>query len=250
MISNLSHYYIKSPTTYGSRNLNNITVITIHHAAGVASGVVIANNLSLPSRNASANYCIGVDGDIVCSLTEDYSPCTSSNRNNDVKAITIECSNSEYGGDWKISDKTYWSLIDLCVDICLRYNIHMVKGESLTWHSMFSTTECPGKYLLSKFDDICEEVNRKVNEIYRKIKELSENLVSLEEELQEIKKAISAPLINNDEDVEKSKLGKDSVDAIHYWKNMGVFNGKTNGYGLTYDMARMLVIMYRAFNKF
>jgi N-acetyl-anhydromuramyl-L-alanine amidase AmpD len=117
--------------------------------AGILSGEQCARIFQRASRNASANYCIGVKGDIVCNVEEENRAWTSSNRLNDLQAITIEVSNSKMGGDYPISEASWNSLVNLCVDICQRYNFKLVydgtPNGSLTRHNMFANTDCPRK---------------------------------------------------------------------------------------------------------
>lgn len=124
-----------------------ICKITPHHMAGVLTGEQCANLFQNPNRQASANYCIGVDGDIVCSVDEENRAWTSANRINDCQAITIEVSNNEYGEPWGISDESWNSLVNLCVDICRRYGFRLyydgTPNGSLTRHDMFIATNCP-----------------------------------------------------------------------------------------------------------
>ena len=142
--------------------------ITPHHMAGKLSGEQCAKLFQDPNRNASANYCIGNDGDIVCNVSEENRAWTSSSKFNDCQAITIEVSNCENGGEWRISEKAWISLVNLCVDICRRYNFKLVydgtSNGSLTRHNMFAKTDCPGKYLQSKFPELTEIVNSRLEE--------------------------------------------------------------------------------------
>lgn len=152
------------------RNGYGVCKITPHHVAGKLTGKQIAQIFQNPNRNGSANYCIGYDGDIVGCVDENDRAWTSGNRENDYQAITIECSNIKTGGDWKISDATWNSLVNLCVDICKRYNFKLVydgtKNGSLTRHNMFQATTCPGPYLQSKFPELVEIVNSKLGNEY------------------------------------------------------------------------------------
>ena len=100
--------------TWGKRTAK-ITKITPHHAAGVLSVESLCNIFSNPSRGASANYCICNDGRIGLVVEESNTAGTSSNYENDNQAITIEVSNSENGGQWRVSDSAYQSLIDLLI---------------------------------------------------------------------------------------------------------------------------------------
>lgn len=145
------------------RNGENICKITPHHMAGVLTGKQCARIFQNAERNASSNYCIGVDGDIVCSVEEENRAWTSSSGWNDRQAITIEVSDCEVSEDWKISDKSWDSLVNLCVDICQRYNFRLnYTGDrygSLTRHNMFANTNCPGLYLQGKLPELADIVN-------------------------------------------------------------------------------------------
>ena len=143
-----------------------ICKITPHHMSGVLSGSQCAKIFQNSKRNASANYCIGVNGDIVCSVEEENRAWTSSSSWNDCQAITIEVSNSKNSGNYPISNASWKSLIKLCVDICKRYKFKLkydgTKNGSLTRHNMYANTDCPGKYLQSKFPELVKEVNKQL----------------------------------------------------------------------------------------
>jgi len=137
--------------------------ITPHHMAGVLTGEQCAKIFQNPNRKASANYCIGNDGGIVGCVDEDNRAWTSSSSSNDCQAITIEVSNSSVGEDYPISDSAWNSLVNLCVDICKRYEFKLTydgtKNGSLTRHNMFANTNCPGKYLQNRFQELADTVN-------------------------------------------------------------------------------------------
>lgn len=161
--------YIANSNNYTQgRNGYSICKFTPHMMAGVLSGKQCAVNVfQNPNRNASANYCIGNDGDIVCSVEEENRAWTSSSRSNDYQAITVEVSNCEYGGDWRVSDAAWKSLVNLAVDVCKRYNFRLyydgTPSGSLTTHNMFANTDCPGPYLLSKMNELADTVNARLD---------------------------------------------------------------------------------------
>ena len=165
--SNLTNYTKLSPNC-SSRNGAKICKITPHHMAGNLTIEQCANVFASSSRQASANYGIGTDGRIGCYVDEDNRSWASANYNNDRQAITIEVANDEIGGNWHVSDKALESLINLCVDICKRYNFTLTydgtPNGSLTRHNMFVNTTCPGPYLQSKFPNIVEEVNKRLRQ--------------------------------------------------------------------------------------
>lgn len=137
--------------------------VTIHHMAGVLTAKQCGSIFQDENRKASSNYGIGKNGEIGLYVDEDNTSYADANLESNRTSITIECSNSETGGDWKVSDKVLNKLIELIVDVFKRYNLgKAVKGTNITWHSMYSATTCPGDYLRSKMDYITDEVNKKL----------------------------------------------------------------------------------------
>lgn len=166
--SSLVTYTKISPNTYGKRGVP--TKITIHHMAVVnASLQAIGNTFAQKSRRACSNYGIDSKGNVALYLDEEYAPMTSSNKANDMLAVTIEVSNSKGAPNWEISDAAYKKLIELCVDICKRNGIKKLdytgdKKGNLTMHCMFAATACPGPYLKGKMKQIAKEVNTQLND--------------------------------------------------------------------------------------
>ena len=145
----------------GPEARNNITEITIHHMAGVLSAASCGAIFQRPGRNGSSHYGIGVNGEIAWYVDENCVAWTNSNWPSNQRAVTIENSNSSTGGEWPVSDATLNSLIKLVADIAKRNGLgKLVKGENLTWHSMYANTNCPGPYLSSKLDYIADEANK------------------------------------------------------------------------------------------
>lgn len=150
------------------RGGHKVSKITIHMMAGKLTGKQCAVNIfGKKGRKASANYCIGYEGDIVCNVAEENRAYTSSSKWNDERAITIEVSNDRNGSS-KITGASYNSLINLCADICKRYGFKLTydgtKNGSLTRHDFYSSTDCPGSYIKSKIPQIVNEVNARINQ--------------------------------------------------------------------------------------
>lgn len=143
----------------------NISKITIHHMAGNFDPEKCAKSHLNGKKDVSSNYYIGTDGTIVSGVSENRRSWASSNKDNDQMAITIEVANEGGEPNWPVSDKAYNSLINLCADICKRYNITLNwTGDSkgtLTCHDMFKQTKCPGNYLKGKMGEIANKVNEK-----------------------------------------------------------------------------------------
>ena len=145
---------------YTQGRSKNIEKITIHHCAGVFTAEQIGSIFQRVGRQGSSNYGIGNDGRVGLFVEEKDTPWTDGNWDSNCKSVTIETSNSQIGGDWLVSDEALNSLIKLVADISKRNNLgRLVKGKNLTWHQMYSATACPGNYLISKMDYICEKAN-------------------------------------------------------------------------------------------
>lgn len=144
-----------------------ICKITPHHMACQWTAERCAQSFQVPTRNASANYCIGSDGTIVCNVEEENRAWTSSNYYNDCQAITIEVANETCSPNWTISTKAWNALVNLCADICKRYGFRLNytgnANGSLTEHMMFASTGCPGPYLHARMAQLANEVNAKLS---------------------------------------------------------------------------------------
>lgn len=141
-----------------------ITKITVHHMAGNLDPVRCAE-MHKNSSGSSANYYIGTDGKIVAGVPESRRAWTSSSRENDYKAITIEVANDINCEPWSVSDKALQATIDLCIDICKRNGIEKINytgnaNGNFTQHCYFANTACPGTYLKAKFPYIVAEINK------------------------------------------------------------------------------------------
>ncbi len=164
--SKLVDVTILSPNNSGKRKYP-ITKITIHHMAGNLTVEQCGKLFQNPEKKGSSNYGIGTDGRVGLYVDEANRAWTSSNADNDNRAITIEVANDTIGGNWHVSNKALAKTIDLCVDICQRNGIKKLnftgnKNGNLTMHQYFANTACPGEYLKSKFPYIAEQVNERL----------------------------------------------------------------------------------------
>lgn len=161
--SKLVDYEYYGHKHWNDRQGNKVDKIVIHHAASVISVEQLGQVFS--TRNSSATYGIGSDGRVGQYVSEKYRPWTTSSWTIDKRAITIEVSNCETGGDWKVSDKVLEVLIELVADICRRNGIKKcsytgTKNGVLQMHKWYANTACPGPYLGGKFPYIADEVNK------------------------------------------------------------------------------------------
>ena len=156
--------YVNLSPNYNVRTQSKITKITVHHTAGIGTAKRWCGGFAKKSRGASANYCIGYDGEIGMSVEEKNRAWTSSSSWNDQRAVTIEASNDSGAPNWHVSDATVASIINLSVDICQRNQIPGLvfdgtKNGSYTWHCFYAATACPGPYLKELTPYIVQRVN-------------------------------------------------------------------------------------------
>lgn len=165
--SPLIDYVQLSPNATFPRE-GKIQKITIHHMGGSNSLEGVGELFQERDRQSSSNYAIDVDGNVGLYVEEANRAWTSSSRDNDNVAVTIEVANDGDSLDWYVGDTAYNKMIDLIVDVCERNGITelVYTGDSsgnLTYHHMFnSKTDCPGEYLINKMDDIASEVNERL----------------------------------------------------------------------------------------
>lgn len=229
MHSPLVSYIRISPNSTNPRN-HSIDTITIHHMSGNLTVASCGELFSKSSRQASSNYGIDSKGNIGCYVEEENRSWCSSSRSNDNRAITIEVAND--GGaetNWHVSDRAINSLINLLVDICRRHNIKELKWQNdkslvgqvdkqnMTVHRWFSSTDCPGPYLLSKHKYIANEVNKKLNGTTKKYKRYY-SIADVPEQYQ----------LNVDK-----------------WVKRKILRGTEDGLDISEDMIRVLIMVER-----
>ena len=152
-----------------------ITKITWHHVAGVMTSQNLLNWGHDPRCTGSWQYGVGNDGIIHQLINESDRAWTSSNATNDHQAVTIEVANSTSAPYWEIGGRAWDAAIHLTVDI-IRRNPGITRRDgrpglyfdgtpnaSLTFHDMFTNTACPGPFIRRRAQQICDEVNAKLD---------------------------------------------------------------------------------------
>lgn len=170
--SPLVSYEKLSPNNSGERTAK-ICRITPHCFVGQCSVERIGKSFETPKNGTSSNYGIGYDGKIGLYVPENYRSWCSSSRDNDQKAVTIECASDNFK-PYSMKEEVYNSLVKLCVDICKRNGktVLLWMGDKektlsyspksnemvLTVHRWFANKECPGEWLYSRLETLAETV--------------------------------------------------------------------------------------------
>lgn len=108
-----------SPNQSGERT-HSIDRITPHCVVGQCTAESLGALFADPERQASSNYGIDKDGRVGMYCPESNRSWCTSNRDNDQRAITVECA-SDTTHPYAMNDTVYECLIALCTDICRRY---------------------------------------------------------------------------------------------------------------------------------
>ena len=166
--------YTKISLNKTSPRNHKIDTVTIHCVVGQCSVETLGNIFAPTSRQASANYGIGVDGRIGMYVEEKDRSWCSSNAANDHRAVTIEVA-SDTTEPYAVNAKAYAALIDLLVDICQRNGITKLvwstnkadrvnhkNGCNMTVHRDYANKSCPGTYLYERHSQIASEVNKRL----------------------------------------------------------------------------------------
>ena len=104
--------YTKLSPNHSGQRTHSIDRITPHCVVGQLSAESICGCFISPGRQASCNYGIGYDGRVsLCVEEKNRSWCTSS-RENDQRAITIECA-SDKTHPYAFKDVVYNRLVKL-----------------------------------------------------------------------------------------------------------------------------------------
>lgn len=161
-----------SPNQSGKRT-HSIDRITPHCVVGQCTAESLGALFADPERQASSNYGIDKDGRVGMYCPESNRSWCTSNRDNDQRAITVECA-SDTTHPYAMNDTVYESLVELCTDICRRYGRTKLlwfgdKEKSLTYepaademlitvHRWFANKSCPGDWLYSRLGDVADRV--------------------------------------------------------------------------------------------
>lgn len=174
MFSSLICYQKISKNTYGKRDTNNINRIVPHCFVGSPKVKAGTDCFSKLGYKWSCNYYIDGDGKIGGVLPEEFiSKCTSSFVC-DKQSITVEMACSVVY-PYKMTDATIKSFIELCIDICNRYNKKYVtwisnkesnkkynpKQDEILFsaHRFYANKSCPGDYCFNRLLSIKNKIN-------------------------------------------------------------------------------------------
>lgn len=224
--------------------LEKITKIAVHYIGNPNTSALANRNYfnSLANTHttyASSHYIVGLDGEIIqCIPENEIAYCTNQANN---YSISIE--NCHPKADGKFTDETLKSLIELCADLCKRYNLNPQKD--IIRHFDVTGKQCP----LYWVNHPMEFLNFK-NDVANKMKEEEidvEELKKLQTENFELKKRVEK-LESSQEKIFKrlSDMPEWGRYTVKKLVDAGYLQGDEDNLNLSYSTLRLLVINDRA----
>lgn len=177
-------------------------------------------------------------GEIIqCIPENEWAYCT-----NEANAYSISIENCHPYSDGKFNDATRQSLIELCADLCKRYNLNPVKD--IIRHYDISGKRCP-LYWVTHPEDFAKFKNE--------VKVYMEGDVDLGE-LEKLKERIAVleQRVSNDENNQEKVFA--TIEEVPNWGkstvkkliDKGILNGTGANLDISYTLLRLLVINDRA----
>lgn len=152
--------------------------IIVHYVANPMSSAMqnrnYFQNLRLTHKTrASSHYVIGLNGEIVQCIPDAEVSLSTSNATFNRNSISIENCHPDKTG--KFNDKTYNSLIELCVFLCKKYGI---KPENIVRHYDVTRKICPIYFIehQAEWQGFKNQVAQRLNEKIQPKKEESFNM--------------------------------------------------------------------------
>ena len=126
---------------------NNIQYIVVHYVGNAGSSAIANRNYFENLKDshktyASSHYVIGLNGEIIRCIPEDEVAFHSGSYSMNRKSVGIEDCHPDWEG--KFNENTYNSLVELCADICKRYELPV---DSIIRHYDVTGKNCPKYYV-------------------------------------------------------------------------------------------------------
>ena len=136
-----------SPYCRSGERQNAIQNIVVHWVGNAGSSAIgnrnYFNSLATSHKtSASSHYIIGLNGEVIKCIPENEVAFHSGSYSMNRKSIGIETCHPDWNG--KFVDSTYHSLVELCADICKRYNLTV---NNIIRHYDVTGKDCPRYYV-------------------------------------------------------------------------------------------------------
>ena len=134
-----------NPYSRPGKKIGPIKNIVIHWVGNAGSSAIANRNYfeSLKDKKtyASSHYIIGLEGEIIMCVPE----TEIAYHGNSANSYSIGIENCHPDWEGKFNDKTYMSLVELCADLCKRYDLDPT--IALIRHYDVTKKDCPHYYV-------------------------------------------------------------------------------------------------------
>ena len=115
------------------------TAVAVHWVGNPGSSATANRNyFQNTDRSVSANYIVGLQGEVICCIPDnEVSWCTNQANNH---TVSVETCHPDWTG--KFNAATYNSLVELCAQLCNKYKLDPIKG-GLIRHFDVTGKICP-----------------------------------------------------------------------------------------------------------
>lgn len=153
-----------NPYSRSGEQQNEIEYLVIHWVGNAGSSAIANRNYFENLQNthktyASSHYVIGLDGEIIRCIPEDEVAFHAGSYSMNRKSIGIEDCHPDWEG--KFNENTYNSLVELCADICKRYELSV---DNIIRHYDVTGKNCP-KYYVEHEDEWIKFKNDVANKL-------------------------------------------------------------------------------------
>lgn len=153
-----------NPYSRSGESQNRIENIVVHYVGNAGSSAIANRNYFENLQNthktyASSHYIIGLDGEIIRCIPEDEVAFHAGSYSMNRKSIGIEDCHPDWDG--KFNENTYNSLVELCADICKRYELSV---DNIIRHYDVTGKNCP-KYYVEHEDEWIKFKNDVANKL-------------------------------------------------------------------------------------
>lgn len=154
-----------NPYSRSGEKQNNITDIIIHYVGNAGSSAIANRNYFENLKNthktyASSHYIVGLNGEVIRCIPDDEVAFHSGSYSENRKSIGIE--NCHPNVDGKFNEQTYNALVELCAELCKKYNIGI---NNVKTHNMITGKNCPKYYVEHRdaWEQLKQDINNKIN---------------------------------------------------------------------------------------
>lgn len=136
-----------SPYCRSREKQNKIQNIVVHWVGNAGSSALGNRNYfnslaSTHKTSASSHYIVGLNGEVIKCIPEEEVAFHSGSYSMNRKSIGIETCHPDWEG--KFAESTYNSLVELCADICRRYDLNI---NNIIRHYDVTGKDCPRYYV-------------------------------------------------------------------------------------------------------